>query len=104
MKSRQFLIPFLISVVVTPFLLLLALISTGAGHGDYFWARVLFPFTMNSLWIVHYISYPFVALAVIQFPLYGFLLGQANIRGRFRRCLTLLLLIHSLAAIVLFVV
>ena len=103
MKLRRLLTPLLISVVVSPLLLLVAIGSAGAGHGDYFWAKILFPFTMLSARIFGYIPDPFIALAVAQFPLYGFLLGNANIHGRLPKYSALLFLVHSLTAIVCFV-
>ena len=78
MKSSRFIIPFVVSLVATPLFVFLALVSTGAGRGDYVWARILFPFTMLSALVFDAITAPFIVLGIIQFPLYGFLFGKAN--------------------------
>ena len=68
-NSRKFLTPLIICLAATPPLLLLAIGSGGAGHGDYFWAKVLFPFTLLSARVLGSITGPFIALAIVQFPL-----------------------------------
>ena len=73
----------IVSLVLTPFLLLLGVGSGGAGHGDYRLAMMLFPYTMLSTFVFDSITVPFIVLAIIQFPLYGVTLGYANQRGRF---------------------
>jgi hypothetical protein len=78
MKTPRFLIPVILSLVATPFLLFAGIASGGAGHGNYFLAKVFFPFTMLSTLIFGSIIGPFIALAVVQYPLYGLLLGAAN--------------------------
>lgn len=103
MRSRAFLLPLVLGLLLTPPLLLVAIASAGAGHGNYFWAKVLFPFTLLSVLVFDSITTPFIALAVIQFPCYGLILGKANVRGRLGRYAGLLLLIHSLAVIACFV-
>ena len=103
MKSSKFIIPFLVSVLLTPVFLLAALASSGAGHGDYVWARILFPFTLLSAFLFDSITAPFIALGIVQFPFYGFLLGKANVRGQFLKYSILIALVHALAAIACFV-
>lgn len=102
MTSRKFHVPLFVCLVATPPLLLLAIASAGAGHGDYFWAKVFFPFTLLSVLAFDSITVPFIMLAVVQFPLYGLLLGKANEKGQLLRYLTLLLLVHSLTVLVCF--
>lgn len=87
----------IVSLVLTPFLLLLGVGSGGAGHGDYRLAMMLFPYTMLSTAIFDSITVPFIALAIIQFPLYGVALGYANQRGRFGWVAILLGVVHGLA-------
>src|SRR5438067_468792 len=58
--------------------------AAGAGHGSYLPAVVLFPFTMLSTLITTTIS-PFgMALALLQFPIYGFVIGKAPVELRLR--------------------
>ncbi len=68
-------------IVMTPFLLLAGIGSAGAGHGDYFIAKLLFPFTMLSTIVFNEITILFLVLALVQFPLYGVLLGLTNRAG-----------------------
>ena len=98
MKTFKFWIPVIVSIVVTPFALFLGLVSTGAGHGDYFWAQILFPYTMLSTFLFHSITAPFILLAVIQFPLYGLLLAFADERRRLGLVAIGLAVVHILAA------
>ena len=44
----------------------LAIISAGAGHVDYFMAKVLFPFTMLSTFVLGSITVPFVLGATAE--------------------------------------
>jgi hypothetical protein len=77
MKKIEFWIPILISIVITPFCLLLALGSAGAGHGDYFLIKIFFPYTMISTIYLNSITLPFIILGIIQFPLYGIIIAIA---------------------------
>lgn len=95
--------PLVISLVATPFFLLAAAASAGAGHGTYLLAKILFPFTMLSTLIFGSINAPAIALAVLQFPFYGFVLGKANVKGTLRTRAAVLLLIHMLAVAVCFI-
>ena len=95
--------PFVVSLVATPFFLFAAVASAGAGHGSYFLAKVLFPFTMLSTLVFGSVTAPAIALAVLQFPFYGFILGRANVKGRVRTPAAVLLLLHSLAVVACFI-
>ena len=79
-----------------------AVIATGAGHGTYFAAKALFPFTMFSVVFGHSITSPFIVLAFLQFPLYGMVLGALYRSPRFRLAVTSLFLLHVAAAVVVF--
>ena len=98
MKSAKFWIPFVLSLIVTPFFLYFGIASGRAGHGNYLLAKILFPFTMLSTRPLGSIVAPFIVLAVIQFPLYGFILGAANGRNKILFCGVALLSVHSVAA------
>jgi hypothetical protein len=104
MASRKFWIPLIASFIVTPIALLLGVGSGGAGHGDYHLAMILFPYTMLSTTIFDSITAPFILLAIIQFPLYGFILGHANEKGRFVSIFILLCVLHCLASMAMFLV
>lgn len=66
-----------LGLILTPVALFFAVASAGAGHGDYVLARVLFPLTILSTHLTESISVVGVAIACVQFPLYGWLLGIA---------------------------
>ena len=102
MKRPQSWVPIIVSLILTPIALLLGIGSGGGGHGDYFWAKILFPFTMLSALLFGSITVPFILLAVTQFPLYGIGVGYAHGGGRSARLAIILLLAHTAAAAVLF--
>jgi hypothetical protein len=105
MKSFGFWTPVIVSLVVTPVALLLGIGSAGAGHGDYFWAQVLFPYTMLSTFLFQSITIPFIVLAIAQFPLYGLLLAFAHERKQSRLVAIGLAVVHiTAAALCLFLV
>lgn len=99
MRSKKFWIPVICSLIVTPVALLLGIGSAGVGHGDYFAAMLLFPYTMLSVVAFDSIPLPFILLAVAQFPAYGIGLGYANERGRLARTAVILAAIHVTAAV-----
>ena len=102
MKRPKSWVPVIVSLILTPIALLLGIGSGGAGHGDYFWAKVLFPYTLLSAFVFGSITVPFILLAVAQFPLYGVGLGYADGFGRSARLALILLLMHVAAVAVVF--
>ena len=64
--------------------LFLALMSSGAGHGDYVAARALFPAPMLLTLLEGSIGIISLAMAVLQFPFYGGLLGWTHARRSYR--------------------
>ena len=103
MKSPRFLIPAIVFLLATPLFLFAGLASAVAGHGHYVLAKVFFPFTMLSTIVFGSIIGPFIALAIVQFPLYGLLIGTANEKSRVLPYAAGLLIIHALAVIACFV-
>jgi hypothetical protein len=78
-----------LGLLAEPVALVLAFASAGAGHGDYAFARLLFPYTMLlSLVTEGRITFPWIALAMIQFPAYGLALGLAASKSRVCLCVT----------------
>ncbi len=102
MKSSKFWIPVVVALAVTPIFLYLGIASGGAGHGNYLLAKVLFPFTMLSTRALGSITAPFVILAIIQFPLYGVVVGSANLKSKLPASVIGVLVIHTLAVLVCF--
>ena len=68
---------------VTPFVLFLGLVSAGAGHGDYFLAKILFPYTLLYWQLFTSSREFFYVVAIIQYPAYGLLMGVANLNRKF---------------------
>lgn len=103
MKAFAISKPLVVSLIATPLFLLAAVASAGAGHGSYLLAKILFPFTMLSTLVFGSIIAPAIALAVLQFPFYGFILGKANVKGSLRAQAAVFLLIHVLAVAACFI-
>ena len=92
-----------VSLVATPTFLLAAVASAGGGHGSYLLAKILFPFTMLSTLVFGSIIVPAIALAVLQFPVYGLVLGRANVKGSVDTHAAVLLLVHMLGVAACFI-
>jgi hypothetical protein len=99
MNARRFWIPFAIFFGLTPFMLFLGLMSAGAGHGDYFLAKILFPYTLLSTAAFESIKLPFMWLTLIQYPAYGVAIGLANVRRKLIPLSAALALVHALAVV-----
>jgi hypothetical protein len=84
--------------------LLLGIFSTGAGHGDYFFTKLLFPYTMLSTHVTdEFITTPFIILALFQFPFYGALIGFTDSKIWSISVAFLLAVIHVVSAVLCFV-
>ena len=71
-------IGFSVGVLVTLPALWLAWISAGGGHGDYLWAKLLFPYTMIVPMLRGCpIIMPLIVVGLVQFPIYGILVGSS---------------------------
>jgi len=95
MRNFRFWLPTIIGALITPLLLLFAGISTGGGHGGYGAAFVLYPLPLLIL-VLSAVAAPtdaliakpvetlslgvIIGLAIIQFPLYGFVLSYARLK------------------------
>ena len=73
MKSK--LIGLLTGIALTPIAFFFAVASAGAGHGDYVLARALYPFSILSTHLTDSITFVGIALACVQFPVYGWFVG-----------------------------
>lgn len=71
--------------------------AAGAGHGTYLPARLFFPITMLSTSLCGPITAPFIAVALLQFPIYGLALGYCHRASRLRRGLAALSAVHFIA-------
>ena len=78
--------------------LLLVVFAAGGGHGTYLPAKLLFPFAMLAAVFGTSITTFHVALALLQFPLYGLFLGAVFGTRLFTLCLIVLAAAHCAAA------
>jgi hypothetical protein len=72
MKSKP-LLGAVVGLLLSPIPLVIAMNSTGAGHGDYLWAMILFPIVTFLM----FLSPILAVLALLQYPFYGWLAGCA---------------------------
>jgi hypothetical protein len=81
-RSRTIAAGFVIGACVAVPALLCAAVSGGMGHGDYFAACLLFPFSMLLTRVAgDELTVPLIALAVVQYPAYGAAIGALNAPG-----------------------
>ncbi len=104
MRLSRALLTFLAACILTPFAVILALALAGAGHGSYFAAKILFPYTMLSTHWLEAITIPFVILALVQFPLYGLFLAFGSRKQHYWSLALLILIVHMLAVALCFVI
>lgn len=102
-KRSSFWRPILLSLPLTLFLFIIAAAPCGVGHGNCRLFVIFFPLMMVSDVFGAMPSSAFV-LAIIQFPLYGLILGVAARRGIIKVALLALFGIHILAVIMIFLV
>lgn len=96
-SNPRFWIPFGCSLFLTLALGLVGAASIGSGADNYFAVMVLFPFAMlltSALQLSHWYM---IAIALLQFPLYGAYLGRANVKGFFGFGVLVLAIAHGLA-------
>ena|SRR5882762_38456 len=84
----------IIGLAVTPIVILMALNSGGAGHGNYFWAWFFFPLlTFIMLAGAGALVVPFVLL---QYPFYGWYVGRCISKKQFARLSIVLLFAQAI--------
>jgi hypothetical protein len=101
MKTARFWIPIIASLIATPICLFLGFASGGAGHGDYILATILFPYSVLLIFTLGLVIPSFITatLMIVQFPVYGIILGFATKRRRMRSWAIILLIVHVLGVI-----
>src|SRR5262245_47802755 len=103
MKTGKLISGVVIGVLVTPLAASWGVISAGAGHGHYEFARLFFPYTMLLTRLTgDTITLPLMALALIQFPLYGLVIGLAAAKGHIALAMVPLLVVHTATVILCF--
>ena len=67
------------ALVTAPLFYLVALLAAG-GRGSYLPATILFPVGMGIAMLAHRVPYVAVALAAVQFPLYGYWFAKVRVK------------------------
>jgi hypothetical protein len=93
MTTRLVLVLFLFGVLA----LVLSGVAAAGGHGSYDAAKLLFPFTMLVAGPTGTISGPALAIALAQYPLYGWLISRAKAQGSKRHAMFFLAMLHCVA-------
>ena len=92
-----------LSMIVGSVAVVVSVFLAGGGHGSYVPAALCFPWTMLSTLANQEITDPFAYLALVQFPLYGTLIGAARTATRRPHLATIVVVViaaaHVLAAI-----
>jgi hypothetical protein len=73
-------------------------ITAAGGHGSYQVSTLLFPFTMLAAGSVGQVSGVGVALALAQYPFYGWLISRAKARGSLKYAVFFLAMLHCVVA------
>jgi hypothetical protein len=92
---------FALGVVLELPMIMVAIMSGGAGHGDYVAARVLFPASMLLTLVEGQIGVLSIAVALLQFPIYGALLASSIVRWNYLPA-GAVAFVHLIAAIACF--
>lgn len=102
LKANAVVVGFASGVLVTVLAVMAAFASAGAGHGHYVVARVLFPASMLLTLLSGGMIGEFsIILGLLQFPLYGTVLGRSIKRKKYFAA-AVLTLAHVIAASVCF--
>lgn len=90
-----------IGAIIAAPAILAAIMSAGAGHGSYAAARVLFPFSMMLTRFAGEIGPAAMAAGLLQFPLYGALVGR-TVAVKTDRVVFFAAAVHLVAALACF--
>ena len=91
--------PVIGSIIIGVLALALTFLFAGAGHGTYLPAKLLFPYTMLSTVLFGSISDSFVIIAVVQFPVYGLILGLAARTYNFGFAAKVIAVVHVVCSV-----
>ena len=98
--AREDIVGITIGVAVTPVVIMLAMVSAGAGHGDYLWAKVFFP--VLTLVMVAGAGAFVVPFAFVQYPFFGWYIGRCISKRRFVRLAVILLILQVIPMLFMF--
>lgn len=77
-----------------------AIASMGAGHGDYFWANLFFPFLMLLAGLIGHMPMTLACASLLQYPLYGYLIGNSSKK---MKTATSIFIVHVLVTFLSFI-
>ena len=60
-------------IIVSILLFIFTVLSTGAGHGTFLIAKVIYPYTMIIAQLHNIIEVPEIVLAIFQIPIYAYI-------------------------------
>ncbi|AKQ44581.1 hypothetical protein TH63_01290 [Rufibacter radiotolerans] len=84
-------------------MVLVALFLAGGGHGWYEPAIVLFPFGLISILLFKIITTPFIILAILQYPLYGFFIDLTEDFKKQKKVIISIVLLHIVLAVLILI-
>jgi hypothetical protein len=89
------------TVIVTGVALYVAWISAAEGHGNFIWARILFPYACAcmSMRALQFLVIPF---SLLQFPVYGFLVLLGRKSGQLLAAAASIMVLHIVVAVLTF--
>lgn len=110
MRNFRFWLPTILGTLLTPPLIFLAAMSTGAGHGSYAAATVIYPPSMVIMVMLAGVTVGgplevfslglVVGLAILQLPLYGFVLSYAHLKGGWWLIAAAMIYLHLVVIVV----
>ena len=90
-------------MIVEAIAVVIVFLATGAGHGTYAPARIIFPYTMMAKVFHEDIRSIYLIFGLIQFPIYGLLLAW-GINTKYKKAMIIALsILHCIAVYYVFV-
>ena len=89
--------------IITPLLIVVAVLLAGGGHG--YFEPIIFIFPMSAISVIFFqeIKIGFALLALIQYPLYGFLIDQIKDETNRKLIAVLIIVFHILIAFLIWI-
>ena len=84
--------------LLTPILLMIAVLLMGGGHGWFQPAIAIFPYGMVGTVWQDRISLPFVILGVLQYPFYGILIDKSKDKASSNSLILFIIIAHFILA------
>lgn len=85
------------SIIGTPTLFLLVFLTAGAGHGTYFFFKLVYPYTMLSALHFGEMQPTIIVAGIFQYVFYGLLLTYAESINKFKFTAIMLFAVHFIS-------